>query len=258
VDVTALHSARLVAARTVSPLQIEDWILALWLAFAAPTIVHVEGGAGVGPSRPLDGLFWLVGLCGAALCLVSRSPDQPETTRRLTTGIAPLAAVGMFLVGAGAAAAMGIPPVFGLIPTIAAASWMSLPPDTALAFQVSTTTRPGTLFVLPAATRRALITPYLLASGSILYAIVAPLKGSADFIKEFFNVVAVAAPDAVPALIVAGMAGIFAIALAYGLFVYYPRQIVDRTGGPVVWVARFALFLVGLIFGLGWLSVLGV
>jgi hypothetical protein len=257
--VAAPSSARLVATREIGPLQIEDWILAVWLAVGAPAVVLVQGRGGVfAPSRPIDGLFWLVGLCGAAVCLVSRSPDQPEPTRRLSTGIAPMAAFGMFAIGLGAAAALGVSPLVGLLPTIVAAGWMTVPPQALAGLPVTPSTPPGSLFVIPAGTRRVLLTPYLLTSGSILFALLAPLRGSADFIRELFRVVSAEAPGVVPALVLAAIPMVFAIATAYAVLVYFPRQMVDCGGGLLVWAVRFAVFLVGLIFGLGWLSVLGM
>jgi hypothetical protein len=41
------------------------------------------------------------------------------------------------------------------------------------------------------------------------------------------------------------------------MLIYAPRQIAEREGGPIEWLARFGLFLGGVVFGLGWLSVLG-
>jgi hypothetical protein len=39
--------------------------------------------------------------------------------------------------------------------------------------------------------------------------------------------------------------------------VYAPRQIAEPEGGPISWLLRFALFLVSVLFGFGWLGLLG-
>jgi hypothetical protein len=41
------------------------------------------------------------------------------------------------------------------------------------------------------------------------------------------------------------------------MLIYAPRQIADREGGAIAWLARFALFLASVILGISWLSLLG-
>jgi hypothetical protein len=41
------------------------------------------------------------------------------------------------------------------------------------------------------------------------------------------------------------------------MFVFAPRQIADSEGTWPAWAARYALFLVGAIAGVGWLAAIG-
>jgi hypothetical protein len=255
---SAETSDRLATVKIGMPLMLEDWILAAWVALASPAIVRAEGAGMFAPSRPIDGLLWLAGAVGAAVCLASRNPDQPDTPRGLSAGVAPLIVAGMLVVGAGASAALGLPVLIGLLPAIAAAGWMVLPPAALAGLPIRPSTQPGSLFVLPAAIRRALLTPYLLATGGILYGLLAPLSGSARFAKGLWDVVGRWAPDALPALLMAAAAITVAVAIAYAMLVYWPRQILGRSDRPVVWAIRFGVFYIGLIFGLSWLSVVGM
>jgi hypothetical protein len=40
------------------------------------------------------------------------------------------------------------------------------------------------------------------------------------------------------------------------MLIYAPRQISEREGSPVEWLARFALFVASVGLGLGWLAFL--
>jgi hypothetical protein len=46
-------------------------------------------------------------------------------------------------------------------------------------------------------------------------------------------------------------------AVYYTMLIYAPRQVAEREGGTMVWLARFGLFVVSVALGLGWLSLLG-
>jgi hypothetical protein len=44
----------------------------------------------------------------------------------------------------------------------------------------------------------------------------------------------------------------------YAMLVYAPRQVAEREGGPVAWLARYALFVAATLLGIGWVGQLGV
>ena len=249
---TTLRSAGVFVLRAAALLQLEDWILVAWVALAAPAIFRAQGGGGLlSPTRPIDGLLWLVGVVGAAVCLVTRSPGQPMTVRPLNTGIAPMVAFGMFLVGGGASTALGVPTWVGVAPTVAAAGFLYVLP-----YQIPGI--PTETPILKESARRALVVPYCLTTGAILYTVVGPIFGSASLIRDVFNAVAGSTPSFIPALIVCGVGMVVGVAMVYAVLVYYPRQIVKPETGKLLWTARFAVFLIGLVFGVGFLSVLGM
>lgn len=41
------------------------------------------------------------------------------------------------------------------------------------------------------------------------------------------------------------------------MLVYAPRQVVEREGGVLTWLLRYALFVAGVIFGLAWPRLFG-
>jgi hypothetical protein len=247
-----LRSAVVPVPRAAGPLQLEDWILAAWVALAAPALFRAQGGGALlAPSRPIDGVLWLVGVVGAAVCLVTRSPDQEVSAGSLTTGIPSMVLFGMFLVGVGASMALGIPTWVGVAPTVAAAGFMFVLP---LQLPGIPTEPP----ILRDGTRRALVVPYCLTTGAILYAVIGSIFGSPNLIRQVFSGVAGSTPSFIPVLIVCGAGMVAGVAMVYAALVYYPRQIVRPETGLILWIARFAVFLIGLVFGMGVLSALGM
>ena len=250
--VATLHSAVVSVPRTAAPLRLEDWILTAWVALAVPALFRAQGGGGLlAPSRPIDGVLWLVGVVGAAVCLVTRSPDQEVPATPLTTGIPSMVAFGMFLVGVGASMALGIPTWVGVAPTVAAAGFMFVLP-----YQLpGIPTEPP---ILKDGTRRALVVPYCLTTGTILYGVIGSIFGSPNLIRQVFSGAAGSTPSFIPVLIVCGVGMVAGVAMVYAVLVYYPRQIVRPETGRILWIARFAVFLIGLVFGMGILSALGM
>jgi hypothetical protein len=40
------------------------------------------------------------------------------------------------------------------------------------------------------------------------------------------------------------------------MLIFAPRQIAEREGGVIEWLLRYAAFVVSIVLGIGWLSVL--
>ncbi len=59
---------------------------------------------------------------------------------------------------------------------------------------------------------------------------------------------------------VAPLAGFLLLfsAVYYAMLVFAPRQVAEREGSPISWLARFGVFAVSLVFGLAWLRPFGV
>jgi hypothetical protein len=227
----------------------EDWLLAGWVALAAPAMARL-GGAAVpfGTGQPLAGLLELAGFVGALACLATRSldaagrsGDSASASRAgwnvLDSGaIGPLVG-GLMLVGASAFAELGLAPETVLFPTIVVVLALSLVQSRVPA--------------VPTVVRRALVTPYLLSAGGLFWGVVHEVTGGIDF--------RVGAPLGTWSSGVAPVAGLLILCAAvyYAMLIYAPRQIPEHEGGPVEWLARFGLFLGSVVFGLGWLPLLG-
>lgn len=227
-------------------LRAEDWLLAGWIVVAAPVLSGIGGTAGPFESgHPITGLLQLAGFTGAFACLATRSSDGAPATSgaRSRPAVLDSAAVGplvggLMLVGASAFAELGLDPLVSFYPTIVGALILSLVQSR--------------LPRLPTATRRALVTPYLLVAGGLFWNVVHVVAGGLDFRAGIGS----------PAALWSGLAGpigilILGAAVYYAMLIYAPRQVAEREGSPIEWLARFALFVVSVGLGLGWLSVFG-
>jgi hypothetical protein len=249
--------------------RLEDWLLAGWVALAAPLIVKAGGPAAPFDSgHPVAGLLQLAGFCGALACLATRNrepapaaprdiapgiggeagsgggasgPETGSTARPgvLTTGaIGPLIG-GLLLVGGTGFAELGLDPLTLFYPT--------------MGIVVVLTLLQSRLPAVSTAVRRALVTPYLLAAGGLFWTVVHTITGGAGLGISAGDLAAILSSGAV------GVLGILTLGAAvyYAMLIYAPRQLVEREGGLVVWLARFGLFVVSVAIGLGWLSLLG-
>ena len=227
-------------------LRAEDLLLAGWIVVAAPLLAQAGGTAGpFETGHPIVGLLALAGFGGALTCLATRSPDPVAGTAstRGRSGVVNSASIGplvggLMLVGGTAFAELGWAPeaVFG--PTFAAVVVLGL--------------LQARLPVVPTAVRRGLVTPYTLAAGGLFWNIVRAVTSGLDFSQLGGSFPGVSSGAAV----VAGMLTLGA-AVYYAMLIYAPRQIAEREGRPLVWLARFGLFVVSVGFGLGWLSLVG-
>ena len=222
-------------------LRAEDWLLAGWVVLAAPVLVQAGGTAGPFESgHPITGLLLLAGFSGALACLATRSSNGASSGWSVldSGAIGPLVG-GLLLVGGTAFAELGLDPLAAFYPTIAAV----------LALSLLTSHLP----VVQTTVRRALVTPYLLSAGGIFWTVVHTVTAGMDLRPQFGTSLAGMSSG------VATVLGILTLCAAvyYAMLIYAPRQIAEREGGPIEWLARFVLFLASVVLGLGWLSLLG-
>ena len=234
--------------RILAALRPEDLVLAAWVGLASPLFAAGQSG-GSGPfdsGQPLQGALRLAGVAGALLCLATRAADRPAQPSILQSGIAGPVVGGLMLVGASGFGALGQDPAAGFAATLVAG------------VAVAVLGGFGLLPRLPVAARRALITPFVLAAGGIFWGVVRAVAGpagsggSGGLGLSPGQLIAILPAAAFPIAIVTAGAAVY-----YAMLIYAPRQIAEREGGAVVWLGRFALFLISVAFGVGWLSLLG-
>lgn len=219
--------------------RVEDWLLAGWIVLAAPALAQAGGSAGPFDSgHPIDGMLLLAGFCGAVACLATRSSDAPAGAGAAlnSASIGPLVA-GLMLVGGSALAELGLDPAAAFAPTF----------GIVLVIGVLQSRLP----VVPTAVRRALVTPYLLVAGGMFWSIVRQVTGGLGLATQSGTEL-----DALSSA--AGPIGLLILGAAvyYAILIYAPRQISEREGSPIEWLARFALFVASVGLGLGWLTFL--
>jgi hypothetical protein len=120
-----------------------------------------------------------------------------------------------------------VAPVLLVVPVVVAiAARLWLPPTTAT-------------------TRRALVTPFILATSGFFSNTISGITGIFDLRLLLSGA---ATSDASLGLFVVGIA-IVGVAVFYAMLVYAPRQIADREGTPLSWTIRFAVFVLALALG---------
>jgi hypothetical protein len=219
----------------------EDLVLAGWIGLADPALAHAQGTAGpFDGGQPVEGLLRLAGVAGALACLATRSTDRPNSASILEGGLAGPVVGGLMLVGAGAFAGLGLDPEPGMVLALVAA-------------MVGAGLR-SHLPALSPAVRRTLITPFALAAGGIFWSFVEGFTGGAGLSMDPATLVSTLSSSEAQFVLTMLTA---AAAVYYAMLIFAPRQIAEREGGPIEWLFRFALFMASVVFGLGWLSLLG-
>jgi hypothetical protein len=192
--------------------------------------------------RPLEGIVILASVAAALLCLVSKTAGDTTGWAPIGAWIGPLSG-GLLLVAMTGFTALSAPD-----------SWNTPLVAAGLAGVVIVRLAIPSLSV---AARRALVTPFVLVSGNLFWsaidAVIGPGGGT------------VTAPELRDALANNTQgAGAFALVLLafaavyYAMLVYAPRQIAEREGNPLAWMVRFGLFVVSVLFGLGWVNAFGL
>lgn len=233
-------------ARLASAIRLEDWILAGWIAVAAPIAGRIDGSAGpFDPGRPIDGILCVAGVLGALICLVTGKTDAPLNAGPGTlewAAIGPLTG-GLLLVALSGSAALGLADAAGWAVVIAG-----------IVLFVAVRLRWPTLST---SVRRALVTPFLLATGGIFWTIVDQVAGGGSLL----GAATTGAGDSVATLqAVAFVVGVLAAfsAVYYAMLIYAPRQVAEPEGSAVTWLVRYGIFLTSVIIGVAWLRPFGV
>ncbi len=218
----------------------EDWLLAGWVALVAPTLGHVQATA-AGPfdgGRPMDGIVGLVAVLGAVACLALPVATRDAGGLGVSAAVGPFVG-GLLLVAISSVTALGLGDRAGAALALAAA---------AVAVVVRMRLPPASNLV-----RRALVTPYVLVTGSIFWQIMNAVTGEGGAAFRLGGATLSQFQAAVPAL---GFLLAFS-AVYYAMLVYAPRQVAEREGGPVAWIARYGLFAASVLLGTSWLAALG-
>jgi hypothetical protein len=231
--------------RVAAAIRPEDWLLAGWIAVVAPLAGRIDGAAGpFDPGRPIDGVLCLLGVLGALICLATGRSDAPTDA------------------GPGALERASIGPLTGGLLLVAFSGSDGLGLTGVLAWAVLIT---GIVVVvafrlrwprLTTTVRRALVTPFLLATGGIFWTIIDEVAGGGSLLG---GVAAGTTPGAALQEIafVVGILAAFS-AVYYAMLIYAPRQVAEPEGGPVTWLVRYAIFLISVIVGVSWLRPFGV
>jgi hypothetical protein len=224
------------------PLRVEDLLMAAWVAVVSPILFHASGDKGpFDPDQPLQGVLRLAAVLGVVVCLAARRAVEPGVKPQ--SSILNRASVGPFIGGlllvtiggftALDAGSQAFPVAFIAIAVLAVAVRFLLPP-------------------LPVLARRALVSPFVAVAAGIYWSVIASLTSGNGFVITPQQ--AVHDPHGV-ALILGFLAAFSAV--YYAMLIFGPRQVAESEGGIVTWFIRYALFLVSIVFGIGWLGVLG-
>jgi hypothetical protein len=234
-------------ARLRHSLRIEDVLLFGWLVLVQPLIAGLGDGDGFGElwiqDAPLVGIVYLVAAAGAVVALATRSPgesqfdfESPNSPRSYAlwpfmAALALIASIGAENTGMASAEAAFLP--VAAVTVVSFVFYNKLP-------------------TLAPNKRRALMAPFVLVCAGIFNGTMADIFDSVD-VGDLFQ----AAGGDVQALF-----GVLALLLLFSLpfymmFVFAPRQITESEGTWPAWAARYGLFLVGAIVGVGWLAAIG-
>ena len=221
-------------------LRVEDWILAGWIALAAPALIQVQGTSTdvFDGGRPVDGLIGLIAVAGALACLALRRPTTPSDGGLIGSGAVGPFVGGLLLVAISSATALGLGSTVmlvlaGVIAVAAVVIRLRLP-------------------AAPPIVRRALVTPYVLVTATLFWRLINAVTGGADLSGGLRSA-------SIADLQAAGPVLAFLLAFSavyYAMLVFAPRQVAEREGGVVTWLVRFALFVAGFALGLTWLVTL--
>jgi hypothetical protein len=211
------------------------------VAIASPLLFRAGGDKGIFDSgQPLEGLLRLGAVLGVLACLAARRKEDggaaPPRSLLNSGAVGPLTG-GVLLVTISGFIALGAPtPVVYAVLLVAAVGM--------IAIRVAVPPLSG--FV-----KRALVSPFVMVAGGLYWTVIESVVGTPG--------VAAVRRSALVDPHQAELALFFLLAFSavyYAMLVYAPRQIADREGGLVVWVLRYAAFVVSIALGIGWLSIL--
>ena len=234
-------------ARLWHSLRVEDALLFGWLVLVLPLISSLGSGDRFASLAPEDdalvGLAYLVAAAGALVALATRSPgesrfdfESPNSPR--SYALMPFMAA-LTLVASIGAENTGIASAEAVFAPVAAVTVVCH-----LFYNKLPTLSPNT--------RRVLMAPCVLVCAGIFNGTMADVLDSID-VGDLFDAVG-GDPGA--------LLGVFALLVLfslpfYAMFVFAPRQITESEGTWPAWAARYGVFLVGAIVGVGWLAAIG-
>jgi hypothetical protein len=248
----------------IANLQLEDLALLAWTGLAWPLLRGVfpgEFGSGsiLDEGHPIRGLAWTLAIVCAFIVIASHDAvvegETPTAHVAMTDGdpearfamFGPLVG-GMGLIAAGGLAGLGLPRDLGFasvflgIPALYAISKLKVSP------------------ALPHATRRWLLTPFLLVAASVFADFVHSIGLGPELLRDAFGSASKAGGSLTDTLLsTAGILSLFVVAAAlfYAMLVAVPRQLIESDGGLGRWTLRFACFVVGALTGIGLLASFG-
>ena len=202
---------------------------------------RVLGNAGPFDSgRPVVGVIELAAVLGALTCLTARHSATEVGRERsfIERGAAGPFVGGVLLVTISGFTALNASQAVVLVVVMSAAALLVI---------VRVWVPP-----LPAAARRALVSPFVLVTGGIFWSLIEAVIGGSTrggaFGLNTFELLRT--PPAL--LFLTAFSAVY-----YAMLVYAPRQVADREGNVIAWGLRYAAFALGVILGLGWLRIVG-
>jgi hypothetical protein len=219
-------------------LRLEDLLVFVWLVLIGPILLPpTQAGPDAGGGRDiLAGLLDLLAVLGLAACIGARS--APGVVSGLVIGTDFRYALGPLL-GAFAfalddtAAKLGLEGaadaamIVGLVAVALLSRWR-IPP-------------------LAAPARRALVTPFILATSGYFGGFLSGLAG----IFDLSTILGDAARDSAGVVLDAGL-GALGVLVFYVMLVFAPRQVAEREGSVLSWTVRFLVFVLALTVGATW------
>jgi hypothetical protein len=206
------------------------------MALAAPALIHTQTStAGVfDAGRPIDGLLGLIGIIGAAICLASHNSDSPNATGSLATVMIGPFVGGIMLIAVSTATALSLTTTEALILIVILAV-------IAILVRIRLPT-------IPTIIRRALVTPYVMVSGSLFWRLINEVTGG-NLISQLRTVPLPSFQTIEP---VVGFLLAFST-VYYAMLIYAPRQFAESEGSLLSWLIRYLLFALGIWLGATWL-----
>ena len=228
-------------------LRVEDALLFGWLVLVQPLIAGLSDGDRFAElwvqDDPLVGAVYLAAAAGAVVALATRSPGEsqfdfqsPNSPRSyalwpLMAALALIASIGAENTGIASAEVAFLP--VAAVTVVAYLFYNKLP-------------------TLAPNKRRVLMAPCVLVCAGIFNGTMADVFDSVDV----GDLLGAAGGDARALFGVLALLVLFSLPF-YVMFVFAPRQITESEGAWSAWAARYGLFLVGAIVGVGWLAAIG-
>lgn len=230
---------RLLASRAA--IEGEDILLAVWNLVAIPVGTAIAGSWSSREPAPLLGLIEVVAVLLAIVALATRPSGPVAPPNEFRTWILSGPLIGALgLVGEAGARRLGVPGtdvVLGI----------------ALIVGIGAIVLGDHLPVIEASRRRLLVLPLIFIAAGAFQDIGSELARGLDvggFVAEWGSVAGSPSQALALGLIVLAFA-VFGTAAFFAMLVIAPRELADPEPRPSVWLARFALFVVSAVTGIG-------